>query len=172
MALTAESHHPQPRGVRAEPLRRTSRLTIEGERPLAHEELKRRPRPGHRSVRNDLAALAGGTRLEPIRLAEPAADQNEAAAEVEREVAAGEEGLWPKQGGPTPRNRTRLDARDIVLPHGWSRAPHPCLSCPREEALPVIGCAPARASACVRWARHSAPSRLTQPTRVWSVAAA
>ena len=40
------------------------------------------------SVRHDLAALGGATRCNPVRLAESAADHNEAAAEVEQEVVA------------------------------------------------------------------------------------
>jgi hypothetical protein len=39
-------------------------------------------------ARHDLAALNGSTRYNPVRLAEPAADHNEAANEVEQEVVA------------------------------------------------------------------------------------
>ena len=71
----------------AEAKTKAERIRDNSERELAAATQRRDSINAQLSnVRHDLAALGGATRINPIRLAEPAADQNEAAGEVEQEA--------------------------------------------------------------------------------------
>jgi len=73
----------------AEAKTKAERIRENSERELAAATQRRDSINAQLSnVRHELAALGGATKTNPGQLAEPAADQNEAAAEVEQEVVA------------------------------------------------------------------------------------
>ena len=72
----------------AEAKTKAERIRDNAERELAAATQRRDSINAQLSnVRQELATLGGATKINPVRLAEPAADQNEAAAEVEQAAA-------------------------------------------------------------------------------------